>query len=195
MYPVLVAGGGIVTVLWDNKNSMFHRLKRVLGIRGRRSSRESLSPPASSGIDRSTDARQRQENGPVERIELPVLGSGAEDQDVIRPVSSMQPETLRPAYIGADSKRSVSQQDAEQGQSEGIRQRTQVKDDAQAFPTTATLEAAPDLEDEETQENMHTLDSKVAGALFVLFVILIITFVVLKGTLKAPSRELSLFTK
>lgn len=193
MYPVLVVGGGICTVLWDNQKTILARPRKMLDKRRRRRSANDIPLTTTTSRTQSAtetpgrDVSPEQEVDRVERIELPVLGSGAEDQDVIRPVA---PEAPRPAYMGMDSKQSV-QPELEDGKNE-IRQRQVTKERIEPIPTTATLEAS---DAEQLEEEIHTLPTKAAAALFVLFVTLVVTFVVLKSTLSNPSRELGLFTK
>ena len=193
MYPVLVVGGGICTVLWDNQKTILARPRKMLDKRRRHRSANDIPLTTTTSRTQSAtethgrDVSPEQEVDRVERIELPVLGSGAEDQDVIRPVT---PEAPRPVYMGMDSKRSV-QPELEDGKNE-IRQRQVTKERIEPIPTTATLEAS---DAEQLEEEIHTLPTKAAAALFVLFVTLVVTFVVLKSTLSNPSRELGLFTK
>ena len=192
MYPVLVVGGGTCTVLWDNQKTILARPRKMLDKRRRRKSNDIPLTTTTYRTQSATetpgrDVSPEQEVDRVERTELPVLGSGAEDQDVIRPVA---PEAPQPVYMGTDSKRSV-QPELEDGKNE-IRQRQVTKEQAEPIPTTATLEAS---DAEQLEEEIHTLPTKTAAALFVLFATLVITFVVLKSTLNNPSRELGLFTK
>jgi hypothetical protein len=193
MYPVLVVGGGTCTVLWDNLHVILARPRKLLDKRRRRTQGNDIPLTTTTSISPSTtatpvrDVSPEQEVDRVERIELPVLGSGAEDQDIIRPVG---PEPPRPVYMGMDSKPNV-QPELEDGKNE-MRQRQVVKERTEPIPTTATLEAS---DAEQMEEEIHTLPAKTAAAIFVLFVTLVVTFVVLKTTLTNPGRELGLFTK
>ncbi|KAG7530443.1 hypothetical protein FFLO_05042 [Filobasidium floriforme] len=237
MYPVLVGGGGITTLIWDFRSVILRKLHldRTLKLKLKRSRRRGDSPSAShppasrpqAGRDRDLSPEQEPEVDRIERIELPELGSGAED--TIMPVVSRlevphgkdleQPEPAKyrdyhspgdgkydmPMEIlplpfkgtGGDTGVDVDVERQAQARGQGVRQRqTQKRQEKQdgAFPTTADLQQDQQPAEVQVNEEIHTLPAKTAAAIFVLFVTLVVTFVVLKTTLSQPSREMSLFT-
>ena len=180
MYPVLVGGGGIATVLWDFRSIILKKLNPAR----RRGNNINDSLPISSRRSSSPE----QEVDRIERIELPELGSGAED--TIRPVLTTELEQPEPVKH-KDGKYSPALLPMKDVERQGVRQRQTGDKQREAFPTTADLQDKP----VEVKEQIHTLNVKTAAAIFVLFVALVITFVVLKSTLTSPGRALSLFTK
>jgi hypothetical protein len=235
MYPVLVGGGGITTLVWDFRSVILRKLHldRTLKLKRsrRRDSPSASHSPASgpqAGRDRDQSPEQEPEVDRIERIELPELGSGAED--TIRPVVSRvevphgtgleqpEPAKYRDYHSPRDGKYDMSMDisplpfkgtggdtgvdvDVErqaQALGQGVRQRqTQRRQEKQGgtFPTTADLQQDQQPAEVQVNEEIHTLPARTAAAIFVLFVTLVVTFVVLKSTLREPSREMSLFTK
>ena len=237
MYPVLVGGGGITTLVWDFRSVILRKLHldRTLTLKRsrRRDSPSASHSPASgpqAGRDRDQSPEQEPEVDRIERIELPELGSEAED--AIRPVISNrtvevpgerdleQPEPAKyrdyhsprdgkydmamdisPLPFkgtGGDTGVDVDVERQAQALGQGVRQRqTQRRQEKQgeAFPTTTDLQQDQQPAEVQVNEEIHTLPAKTAAAIFVLFVTLVVTFVVLKTTLSQPNRELSLFTK
>jgi hypothetical protein len=238
MYPVLVGGGGMTTLIWDFRSVIFRKLHLDRTLRKLKRSRRRDSPSAShssasgprAGRDRDQSPEQEPEVDRIERIELPELGSGAED--AIRPVVSRveapheglqgveqpEPAKYRDYHSPRDGKYDMSMDisplpfkgtggdtgvdvDVErqaQALGQGVRQRqTQRRREKQggAFPTTTDPQQDQQPAEVQVNEEIHTLPAKTAAAIFVLFVTLVVTFVVLKSTLSEPSREMSLFTK
>jgi hypothetical protein len=99
---------------------------------------------------------------------------------------------------GGDTGVDVDVERQAQALGQGVRQRqTQRRQEKQdgMLPTTPDLQQDQQLAEVQVNEEIHTLPAKTAAAIFVLFVTLVVTFVVLKTTLSEPSREMSLFTK
>jgi hypothetical protein len=216
MYPVLVVGGGLTTVAWDFRSIIL----RQLGLssmtamtnavrRDRRSDGNNDDLPVACSRGSSPNQGREQEVDRIERIELPELGSGAED--AIRPVVVQdegvkleQPEPVkyrdRDRDRDRDGKYGLEVDVERQGQvkGQGVRQRqTHARQEKKTgtFPSTQDLTNPEEVAQVMVKEEIHTLPAKTAATIFVLFVTLVVTFVVLKSTLRSPSREMSLFTK
>lgn len=199
MYPVLVGGGGLTTVLWDFRHVILSKLRLTSSSRRlRRANKNNTNSDVDGAVpidSRRSSETPEQEVDRIERIELPELGSGAED--TIRPVVVDAPGVEQPEqvkyrdgkYDHASGPAVLPTVDLDV-ERQSLRQR-QTRDSKQHdFPQTVELE-----ESVEVVEHIQTLPAKTAAAIFVLFVALVVTFVVLKSTLSAPSRGLSLFTK